>query len=430
MRQLLPLMLLVTLGLLAAPVAQASKTSQAKAVAAAPNKPKPKPKPKPKAKPKLEAKVKPAEAGEAEARLIDVYQLLRGGQSRAALNMAQQLVQTYPDFRLAQLVHGDILASRQRPVRGLGDVPSPLNPQGAETLDDLRAESQARLKAITERPPEGALPAEFINLSARNRHAIAVDASRSRLYLFANSAAGLRLVADYYISVGKLGVEKAVEGDRRTPLGVYFITSNLDPKSLTDFYGAGALPINYPNILDSQRGKTGKGIWLHGTPPGQFSRPPQATDGCVVLANPDLRHVIQTVEVGTTPVVISQRLTWVPPGKAQTEAQSFRRALAAWQQAKSAGNLPELLVHYSPNFNSYGKTLTDWTPVLRTEQTLIKGRGIELKDLSLLRWVDATDTMIVTFAEVPNGSRTGPVKRQYWARQGSRWNIFFEGTVR
>jgi hypothetical protein len=38
--------------------------------------------------------------------------------------------------------------------------------------------------------------------------------------------------------------------------------------------------------------------------------------------------------------------------------------------------------------------------------------------------------MIVTFGEVPNGSRTGPVKRQYWARQGSQWKIFFEGTIR
>jgi murein L,D-transpeptidase YafK len=426
MRQLLPL-LLVVLGLLAVPGAQASKKSNAKAVAAAPDKAKAKAKAKPKPKPR--PKPKQPEAGEAEARLIEVYQLLARGQSRAALNISQQLVQTYPDFHLAQLVHGDILASRNRPVRGMGDVPSPLNPQGEASLTELRAESQARLKSLTERPPEGALPAEFINLSARNKHAIAVDTSRSRLYLFANNAAGMRLVADYYISVGKSGVEKKVEGDQRTPLGVYFITSNLDPKSLTNFYGAGALPINYPNILDSQRGKTGKGIWLHGTPPGQFSRPPQATDGCVVLTNPDLRHVIQTVEIGTTPVVISHRLRWVAPGKAQTEAQAFRNALTAWQQAKSAGNLTDLLHHYSPTFNSYGKTLNDWTPVLRTEQAHIKGRSIELKDLSMLRWIDATDTMIVTFGEVPSGSRTGPTKRQYWARQGSQWKIFFEGNI-
>jgi cyclophilin family peptidyl-prolyl cis-trans isomerase len=98
-----------------------------------------------------------------------------------------------------------------------------------------------------------------------------VDASRSRLYLFENTPQGLRLVADYYASVGKLGIEKSVEGDQRTPLGVYFITSRLDPATLRDFYGAGALPLNYPNPLDQLRGKTGSGIWLHGTPPDQFS---------------------------------------------------------------------------------------------------------------------------------------------------------------
>ena len=102
-----------------------------------------------------------------------------------------------------------------------------------------------------------------------------MDASRSRLYLFENTGSELKLVGDYYLSVGKLGTEKSVEGDMRTPLGVYYVTSNLDPRTLKDFYGSGALPINYPNPYDMQRGKTGGGIWLHGTPPGQFSRPPQ-----------------------------------------------------------------------------------------------------------------------------------------------------------
>ena len=80
MRQLLPLTLLVMLGLIAAPGAHASKKTHSKAVGAATDKPKPNSKP------------KQPEAGEAEARLIEVYQLLGVGQSRAALNTAQQLV--------------------------------------------------------------------------------------------------------------------------------------------------------------------------------------------------------------------------------------------------------------------------------------------------------------------------------------------------
>ena len=294
----------------------------------------------------------------------------------------------------------------------------------------MRAESQARLKALLERPPPGAIPSEFVSLSARNKHAIAVDASRSRLYLFENRPQGLALVADYYLSLGKSGVEKALAGDLRTPLGVYFITSNLDPKLLSDFYGAGALPINYPNMLDTKRGKTGKGIWLHGTPPNQFSRPPRASDGCLVLTNPDLLRLIQTVEINTTPVVISQQLRWVSASQTLSDAKPFQAALSAWTQARALGDMTALLSHYSQDFDSYGKTLTQWAEQLRAEQDKITGSGLELKDLSLVRWTDVNDTMIVTFGQVAGGSRSGPIKRQYWMRQGTQWKIFFEGVVK
>lgn len=370
------------------------------------------------------------EAGLAEARLIEVYQLVAKAQGSEALVKAESLVQEYPHFQLAQLVYGDLLAARARPIRTLGDVPeSMLKAAAASVLGELRDESQMRLKALRERPPPGAVPSQFLALSPRNKHAIAVDASRSRLYLFENRPTGLALVADYYISVGKSGLEKNTEGDLRTPLGVYFITSNLDPKSLKDIYGSGALPISYPNVLDSRRGKTGRGIWLHGTPSSQFSRPPLATDGCVVLANPDLDQIIRTVEIRTTPIVISQRLNWVTPNSARSESKPFEEALTAWQSAKSSGNMDRVLSFYSPDFNSNGKTLAEWTPALRSELEKVRGRAIQLKDLSLLRWTDAADTMVVTFGEVADGTRTGPTKRQYWGRQGSQWKIFFEGVI-
>jgi L,D-transpeptidase YnhG len=370
-----------------------------------------------------------AKAGAAEARLIEVYKLVAQGHSRDALDKAGALVRDNPSFQLAQLVYGDLLSARTRAVRAIGDVPEALGKAAEPTLNELRDESQMRLKALRERPPAGSVPSQFLTLSQRSRHAIAVDTSRSRLYLFENLPTGLKLVADYYISIGKSGWEKAAEGDLRTPLGVYFITSNLDRKSLKDFYGSGALPINYPNVLDSKRGKTGSGIWLHGTPPGQFARPPQATDGCVVLSNPDLEQIISLVAVRTTPVVIAQRLNWVTPASARSEGKQFEDALWAWQKAKSSGNLNQLLDFYSPDFNSNGKTLAQWTPALRGEMSKTTGRNIALKDLSLLRWTDAADTMVVTFGEVAEGSKTGLTKRQYWARQGTQWKIFFEGII-
>ena len=370
-------------------------------------------------------------AGLAEASLIEIYHLVAKAQSREALVKAEILVRDYPNFQLAQLIYGDLLAARTRPLQALGDVPASMlkASAAAPALAELRDESYMRLKALRERPPLGSVPSEFLALSPTNKHAIAVDASRSRLYLFENRPTGLTLIADYYISVGKSGIEKNIEGDLRTPMGVYFITSNLDPKSLKDFYGSGALPINYPNVLDSKRGKTGKGIWLHGTPPGQFSRPPLATDGCVVLANPDLDQIIRTVEVRTTPVVISARLNWVAPNISRASIKPFQDALTAWQSAKSSGDMNRVLGFYSQDFNSNGKTLNQWTPALRSEMDKVRGRAIQLKNLSMLRWTDTADTVVVTFGEVADGTRTGPTKRQYWGRNGSQWKIFYEGVI-
>lgn len=367
--------------------------------------------------------------GQAEARLIDIYKLIGQAKIRDAVPLAESLVRDHPNFQLAQLVYGDLLTAQLRPVRELGDVPDTAAKAAAPRLQELRRESLLRLQALRSRPADGLIPSQFIALSAQNKHAIAVDATKSRLYLFKNSPAGLQLVADYYISLGKSGMEKTIEGDSRTPLGVYFITSNLGRKSLKDFYGSGALPINYPNQLDAKRGKTGGGIWLHGTPSEQFSRAPLATDGCVVLANPDLERIIKTVEIRTTPVVIAQSLKWVDSVTAKADGKSFEEALNGWSSAKSSGDMAKLMALYSSDFSSYSKKLADFMPAVQAEVKKLKGRKLQLKDLSYMRWTDSDDTMVVTFGEVAQGARSGQTKRQYWTRQAGQWKIFFEGNI-
>ena len=367
--------------------------------------------------------------GQAEARLIEIYKLIGQAKTRQALPLAERLVREHPNFQLAQLVYGDLLTAQLGPVRTMGNVPDTTAKAAAQQLVDLRKESQLRLQALRDRPAAGLIPSQLTNLSSQNKHVIAIDTSRARLYLFENSTTGLKLLNDYYISVGKSGIEKTAEGDLRTPLGVYFVTSNLDPKSLKDFYGSGALPINYPNQLDLKRGKTGSGIWLHGSPPAQFSRAPLATDGCVVLANPDLERIIRTVRVRTTPVLIAQSLKWVAPQTIKADNKPFEDAFRAWQSAKSSGDMSRLMSWYTADFSSNGKTLAQWTPALQAEIKKLDGRNIELKDVSYMRWTDTNDTMVVTFGELAQGAKTGQTKRQYWMRQGDQWKIFFEGII-
>ena len=378
--------------------------------------------------------------GRAEARLIDIYRLISQGEHRQALAQADALVRDHPNFQLAHLLHGDLLSLQVRPVAQIGDVPDTKARAALDQLNVLREESRRRLRALTERPPEGSVPTQFLTLSSQSRHAIAVDASRSRLYLFENQtpaasngalagAPKLKLIGDYYISVGLQGIEKQLEGDKRTPLGVYYITSSLNPDSLPDLYGVGALPINYPNPLDVQRGKTGSGIWLHGSPSEQFARPPQASEGCVVLSNQDLKTLLAKVKVRTTPVVIAPELHWVKSDALNGERQQFEQSLESWRQVKSQGDLAQLKTFYSQRFDNQGQKLGDWWPRMENEVHAQGRNSVSLKDLSVLNWRDTDDTMVVTFGELVAGQSRGVTKRQYWIREGQAWKIFWEGTV-
>lgn len=216
-----------------------------------------------------------AETAEAQLRraLVNVAE----GRVTAALDGVDGLISRYPNFRLAHLVRGDLMLARTRSIEAFGNT----GHAASERLADLRSEALARLRVLRETPPPGAVPRHLVMLAPGQAYAIVVDASRSRVYVYENVAEQPRLVADYYTTLGKRGTDKLREGDQKTPLGVYHVTSSIPGAKLPDLYGWGAFPINYPNDWDRRAGKTGYGIWLHGVPSENYARAPWASDGCI-----------------------------------------------------------------------------------------------------------------------------------------------------
>ncbi len=370
-----------------------------------------------------------ADKQSAEGRLLEIYRLIGQGEHKQALVFAKALTDDVPNFQLAQLVYGDLLLAQTSPIAQMGEVPNALASKSATRLVQLRQEADRRLAALQERPPADAIPAQFIELPNTTKHAIAVDASKSRLYLFENGPRGLRLVSDHYASIGKLGAEKNAQGDQRTPIGVYYITSRLDASQLTPFYGAGALPLNYPNEYDRKLGRTGNGIWLHGVPSESYARSPLSTDGCVAMANTELQGIMAQVQPRSTPVVIARSLDWKTPVDQSADKQTFRNLLEEWRQAKSSGKIDHLMGYYSSSFMSGKKDITQWRRSLSDEVANLPKSGVEIKDLAILGWHDRNDLLVVTFGELEGGQRTGAIKRQYWTKENGRWKIFFEGVI-
>jgi lipoprotein-anchoring transpeptidase ErfK/SrfK len=381
--------------------------------------------------------------GSPESRLINIYRAIGQQQTDIALDAAASLTHDVPGFRLAQLVYADLLSARTGNTAGFGAAgTSATNPAVTAELGGLREEALQRLHALQERPPANQVPAEFIVLPKAIHHAIAVDTTRSRLYLFENGAQGVRLVSDHYVSVGKQGVDKAVEGDERTPLGVYFVSDRVGQgSSLGPEFGAGAMQLNYPNLFDKLHGRGGSGIYLHGVPFNTYSRPPKDSDGCVTLANDELLMLMNTVPLHDTPVIITKNIQWVSDKATQMHRAEILDAVNHWQSVRAADDRAALDAFYEPG----AAPKTPAAPPLAAPQpTVVMVHGkrkvlpavqsvrdpIAFDNLSVLTWSDEKETMVVTFNERGTHSHRETVLRQYWERDASRWKIVAEGTVR
>lgn len=362
-----------------------------------------------------------------EPMLEQVFRQIEHKRLDLALEQVDALLRSWPNFRLGHLIRGDLLLARASALTTIGNAPN----APAERLADLRDEAVARIRAYRDKPPVDAVPRYLLQLPADQRHALVVDARRSRLYLYENVNGRPRFVADWYVSHGRLGTDKMREGDKKTPLGVYQVTGFLPPERLTDFYGAGALPINYPNAWDRKQGKNGHGIWLHGTPSDTFSRPPRASDGCVVLANPDFQALNRYVQGAPVPVVISDQVEWLSLDDWQAERSEFSRAMEQWRLDWESRNADRLLTHYSPKFSADGK---DFAAFARSKRDALVSKQwikVGVRNLSTFRNPGREELVVVTFEQDYRSDSLSNVmrKQQYWQKENGHWRIVFEGSV-
>ena len=349
------------------------------------------------------------------------------GRLHTALGEVDGLIGRYPNFRLAHLVRGDVLLAHTRPIGGLGNT----GHTAPERLEALRAEALARLQALREGPPAGAVPRHLLVLAPAQTHAIVIDASRSRVYVYENDRGQPRLVADYYSTLGKQGIGKLREGDQKTPLGVYHVTAQIPGSKLPDLYGWGAFPINYPNDWDRRLGKTGYGIWLHGVPSENYVRAPRASDGCIALANDEIADLAKRVHPGATPVVIAERVEWVTPEAWRAEREGFLRQLEAWRADWESRDAGKYLSHYAPDFRASATDLAAWSAHKRKVNAAKRWIKVGLANVSVLRAAGREGVIEVTFDQDyrSNNLSQRARKRQYWVEEGGRWKIAYESTV-
>lgn len=288
-----------------------------------------------------------------ESLLIQSLIEVSEGKTKQAFATVNDLIRTVPNFKLAYLIRGDLLTSQGHALTGFGDsnaADAHVTPS-SEKIAGLRDEARTRIEYYLSDKKSSQRPNILVKFSSEQNNIIVVDTTKSRLDLYKKVDGALQYVSDHYVTVGK-----EAQGDKRTPIGVYFAGAKLT-HPLADMYGDAAFPLNYPNEIDLHQNKNGSGIWLHGTPSGTYNRPPRASDGCVVLSNPDLKALEPILRTGKTPVMIADKLEWLSSDKSskqlrtnEANQEALQKSIEEWRHDWALQDTDQYLSHYSKKF--------------------------------------------------------------------------------
>ena len=361
-----------------------------------------------------------------ELLIKSLYEIADGNLNNALLTI-DTIIEKKPNFKLAHLIKGDIYQAYAEGINAFG---GPDN-QSKEKLNDLKEEARQRIKSHLKTGFSSINSTIRTTLPENLQKIIYIDTSNSRLFIFEKDGVMLNKVFDVYASIGKNGSRKNHEGDKKTPIGIYSLEKKIK-QPLSDFYGEGAYPINYPNSLDKLLNKTGHGIWIHGTPKNTYSRPPQSSDGCVVIANEDFINFERQINNNNVKVIISDE-SYEDYFKASHESNhsDFISAFNTWKTNWEAKNFDSYLAFYDSNAQYNFKNFKNWTDTKLKVFENSNAINVFVENFLAIDYPDDKDNLkFVEFKQTYTSNITNNVsiKQQIWRKSNNEWKIISEAT--
>lgn len=140
-------------------------------------------------------------------------------------------------------------------------------------------------------------------------YTLLVNKRTKTLYVTEEQGDSYSIVQEFPISFGEVSGNKQFEGDKKTPEGAYTLIDLKIDEELPAMYGPYAAVLNYPNKRDKAQGKTGSGIWIHGTGKNQLT---PDTQGCVELSDPHLIQLFSFISNGTKIIIVPEDIDITP----------------------------------------------------------------------------------------------------------------------
>ena len=364
-----------------------------------------------------------------EPDVVEVVETIQRGDLESALTKVNRHLKKFPKSRIGHLLKADILHAMTAPLNNVGDS----LPTQSDSAEGLKHQLKNRWQhaKLSDSGAHSLYPANLLDMGD-HQHILVADMAEGRLYLYRNNLGEPELLRDYYMSVGSAGFGKQLEGDNKTPVGVYSIYRYLDDKELPDLYGEGAFPVDYPNRLDRYRQRTGYGIWLHGTPSNTYARSPWASEGCFVVSNHDFKDIEKFIDVEKrTPVILSDTIDWISLTELKQRRSDYLAIVQQWRQDWESLHTESYLAHYSQHeFNFGSDAYGTWAQRKRDVNTGKTFVQVDMDIKSLFVYPGERDMFVVKYHQryLSNNFHGESDKEQYWQRDDSgHWKIIYEG---
>ena len=157
---------------------------------------------------------------------------------------------------------------------------------------------------------------------------------------------------------------------------------------------------------------------------------PLASNGCVVLSNDDITHLGKAVQVGTTPVIITNRMDWTD-NTDKADRAALLKEIERWRNDWSSLDTESYLKHYARDFAIGSTDLDAWSAQKRLVNSGKSWIKVGISDISLFPYPTQPNMVVVSFEQdyASNNLVNRMKKRQYWMKRDNRWQIVYEGAA-
>ncbi len=219
-----------------------------------------------------------------------------------------------------------------------------------------------------------------------------VEKSSQQIFLYSFDGTTYNQIEVMPCSTGKVAGAKEEAGDKKTPEGVYFFTTEHLAKDLAPIYGTRAFPMDFPNMLDEANNIGGRAIWLHGS---DKELKPMDSNGCIVLENNNMEKLKKYISLKKTPIIIVDKIFYRPADSYKEKAESVIALVNRWKNAFSDGTYHDYLACYNNSFLPEIMWWKDWQKI----QNIIKESdySTEIEHIVILK--HKKDVYVATFDE-------------------------------